>query len=679
MSTRLRVLCALTMLLALSAGAAQAHAYVVGAQPPMGGSDQQLAGQISISFDEPVDVLDSDAVQVFDAYGTRIDRHDAAIDREDATRVLVHVPQRLKPGVYTVRWRVVSADTHVVAGIYQIGVGVPLARKPITESQSPFDPSAPLPSLLRWLSLIGALLAGGAVFLRWDALDRLERMYPGGVEIARRCAIAGTAVLLAAALPSLIVQASAAGGALGRDIPGTLMETTWGVAFLVRVGTAAVLLFASIAAWQRLTRGAIALIAVLLATFSAAGHALSQSSRAAAAVAATVDFVHLVAAAAWVGGVFVLAAILLPALARRDASVRERTRALFAAFSPLALVCAVVVVATGTYASLTHVSSLGDLVGSAYGRVLFAKIVGVGFVLWLGWRHLRVGAGALSWGARATLRYEALAGLLVVALTAVLIGQAPPGHGSALPNSTAGTLVAMLCILAIARAALNGKPVTARYLNGSIAFVLAALLVNAFLIGPFYVRAVFMVPTLWAGDVVLVDETAYRRHTPREGDIAIFAPPVEFNGDDIAQRVIGVPGDTITINDGVVYRNGAALREPYEYQPPAYDLAIRSYGIYVDGQPLDPHVANVPQKALWQAPNRIPNGFYFMLGDNRNYSIDSHIFGFAQTGGPFAAGPLAAQKARASFEGRAFLSIWPLHGLRLPQASWRIDSRKGIS
>ena len=67
MSTRLRVLCALTMLLALSAGAAQAHAYVVGAQPPMGGSNQQLAGQISISFDEPVDVLDSDAVQVFDA------------------------------------------------------------------------------------------------------------------------------------------------------------------------------------------------------------------------------------------------------------------------------------------------------------------------------------------------------------------------------------------------------------------------------------------------------------------------------------------------------------------------------------------------------------------------------------------------------------------------------------
>ena len=216
--------------------------------------------------------------------------------------------------------------------------------------------------------------------------------------------------------------------------------------------------------------------AVLLATFSAAGHALSQSSRAAVAVAGAVDFVHLVAAAAWVGGVFVLAAVLLLALARRDANVRCRTRALFAAFTPLAIVCAVVVVATGAYASVIHLTSLGDLVGSAYGRVLFAKIVGVGLVLWLGSRHLRVGAGTISPAGNATLRYEALAGLLVVALTAVLIGEAPPGHRSALPNSTAGALVALLCILAIARAALNAKPVAARYLNGSIAVALAALL-----------------------------------------------------------------------------------------------------------------------------------------------------------------------------------------------------------
>jgi len=211
-------------------------------------------------------------------------------------------------------------------------------------------------------------------------------------------------------------------------------------------------------------------------------------------------------------------------------------------------------------------------------------------------------------------------------------------------------------LLGIARAALSARPPAARpialvraSLDTLIVAALAALFLVTFVIRPFYIPSVSMVPTLQVNDLLLVDEIAYRLQRPANGEIAVFAPPVNSGGADYVKRVIGVPGDTIAIADGVVYRNGAPLREPYENEPPRYDLSIENYSIYVDGRPLDPHVADVPPKPLWQAPNRIPRGFYFVLGDNRNYSDDSHVWGFV---------------AGARFIGRAFLILWPLSRLR---------------
>jgi signal peptidase I len=212
--------------------------------------------------------------------------------------------------------------------------------------------------------------------------------------------------------------------------------------------------------------------------------------------------------------------------------------------------------------------------------------------------------------------------------------------------------------------------VVREYLDALIVAGLAALFLITFVIRTFYIPSGSMVPTLLVRDVLLVNEIEYRLHSPRPGDIAVFTPPIDAAGNEFIKRVIGVPGDTIRISDGIVYRNGKPLDEPYEYQAPAYNLEIRNYGIYVDDgdgtmRPLEQRAANIPPRTMWQAPDRIPIGFYFMLGDNRRESDDSHLWGFAQMNGTFAAGPLSASHAQAGFAGRAFLIFWPLDRLHV--------------
>jgi signal peptidase I len=232
-------------------------------------------------------------------------------------------------------------------------------------------------------------------------------------------------------------------------------------------------------------------------------------------------------------------------------------------------------------------------------------------------------------------------------------------------------LLGLVAIILVSRIALSIRPVTAasngrsvalarEYLDPFIYAGIAAWLLITFVARTYYIPSASMVPTLQVHDVLLVDKFEYRFHPPHEGDVVVFPPPIP-TPDDFIKRVIGLPGDRLRIAHGIVYINGVAQNEPYIAQNPSYDLEIRDYGIYVnDGfgwHALDPSEANVPPKSMWTSPNTIPPHCYLMLGDNRNDSEDSHVWGFAQDGGTFATGPRAGE--RAGFTGRAFLIFWP--------------------
>ena len=227
---------------------------------------------------------------------------------------------------------------------------------------------------------------------------------------------------------------------------------------------------------------------------------------------------------------------------------------------------------------------------------------------------------------------------------------------------TPSILIAVLCVLAVARAILwvapnaipddKSRSVTREYLDAFLIAGIVALLLMHYVIRTFYIPSGSMEPTLKINDVLLASEIQYRFADPQDGQIAVFEPPPQLGTTDFIKRVMGQPGDTFRIHDGVVIRNGVPVSEPYlpPTSHPDYELEIRDYNVWVDGIPLDPSRSQLPPKKDWQAPDRIPKGCYFMMGDNRNNSDDSHLWGFLY---------------RDQFVGHAFVVFWPLTDARL--------------
>lgn len=149
----------------------------------------------------------------------------------------------------------------------------------------------------------------------------------------------------------------------------------------------------------------------------------------------------------------------------------------------------------------------------------------------------------------------------------------------------------------------------------AIAVVLAVLL-RLFVVQTYFIPSPSMYPTLKVGDRIVVDKLSFHLHAVHQGDIVVFArpgdehcggPPVS----DLVKRVVGLPGQTISLSHGHVVIDGARLNESW--------LPASEQGVTEAGPPGTPYdLAH---------PYRIPAHEYFMMGDNRENSCDSRWWG----------------------------------------------------
>ena len=160
-----------------------------------------------------------------------------------------------------------------------------------------------------------------------------------------------------------------------------------------------------------------------------------------------------------------------------------------------------------------------------------------------------------------------------------------------------------------------------------IAFALVFGFIRPFVLEAFYIPSKSMVPTLKVGDRVFVNKFIYRFHQPQRDDIIVFKSvegSTEGGQEDLIKRVVGLPGDEISVQDGVLFVNGERQEEPYVNQR---SPDTSSFG-----------------------PETVPKGEVFVMGDNRADSLDSRFFG-----------PVPLE----NIEGKAFLIFWPPGHIKL--------------
>ncbi|GAA2315174.1 copper resistance protein CopC [Streptomyces kunmingensis] len=378
---------------ALLAGAApaSAHAALTGSDPQQGAVVQTAPEQVSLTFSEGV-AMSSGAVRVLDPAGKRVDN--GKVGHPGGTTYTVGLHAGLPDGTFTVAYQVVSADSHPVSGAFTFSVGAPSKTTAVlTDQNAGGGLVGGLYGIARYVSYAGfTLLVGGAAFVLG--------CWPRGAAIkpVQRVVVGGWTALTTATLALLLMRGSYTGsGKLGdlfdMTLLGQVLQTKTGAALtsrLLLLAAAALFIAVLFGAYVKRTEdgdekevkdltfglaiGGAVVAAGLGATWAMAEHA---STGIQAGIAMPVDVLHLLAVAAWLGGLTTLLVALYRAPSIEGSAVRR--------FSRVAFCSVVVLAATGLYQSWRQVGSWSALTGTRYGQLLLLKVGLIAVLLGIAW------------------------------------------------------------------------------------------------------------------------------------------------------------------------------------------------------------------------------------------------------------------------------------------------------
>ncbi|ANZ17383.1 copper resistance protein CopC [Streptomyces noursei ATCC 11455] len=393
------VLAVLCGVLAAGIAPAAAHAALTGSDPAPGSVVAHAPEQVALTFSEGV-AMGDDSLRVLDPQGRRVDRGKLRdLCSGSVVKYGAGLPPGLADGTYTVAWQAVSADSHPVSGAFTFSIGAPSkTAAAVPQQQVGGGLVGALYEIARYLAYAGfVLLAGGAAFVLACRPDGAR------VRSVQRLVVHGWALLTGATLAMLLLRTPYTGSGKLADVfdLGGLQQVVLskpGAALLARLlllAAAALFVAVLFGAYARAHRpeddgpdgdgpdgddttgagkqrrdltlglavGGVALAAGLATTWAIAEHA---STGLQPAVAMPVDVLHLLAVAAWLGGLAALLVSLYGGPPIERTAVRR--------FSRIAFGSVLVLVATGTYQSWRQVGSWRALTDTSYGQLLLVKV-----------------------------------------------------------------------------------------------------------------------------------------------------------------------------------------------------------------------------------------------------------------------------------------------------------------